>query len=530
MSGGEAHVENSVWMRAVLLSGVFLAFGIFSYLTMGVGVANVRHHAYEDAMNDYDEKKAVYNEANADYTESKAAKDSASVALDAAILTYEQANATKFELEDNDSATNEALEAADLAVENASALFGEMYAAYNSVNASYTEDYDAYTTAKSEKKTAHYAEMDAHLSYLTWRTAGITILLMCITYTAFLGLGGFLNTIYPDEVEHDDHGYGGDDHEHHGSGSPIIFSLGILLFLMGFPSFQNTLGNLLSGVEANLGDLGLSMLGLTIITAGVANWWREDLPFIGNHEQIATSDPFEGQHIRKAGLWVFIMSEVMVFATFFSAYLRMRTEWCTGWQVANENPNCLVETSPGVFEYQINMLTASDFLRPNGGSLDGLGGHGDFMTMLPGAVNTFALIVSSYTIVLALKTAKAKDWKAPEGFMSVFLPDQKRAVRNYLIVTFLLGSMFIVLKLIEWSHLVAEGFTIGTQAGSIFYISTGAHGVHVFAGLLIMLYLIFKADTVGYDERNGQGIEYFGLYWHFVDLAWVVIFPAFYLY
>ena len=149
-----------------------------------------------------------------------------------------------------------------------------------------------------------------------------------------MGLGGFLNSIYPDEVvEHDDHGYGGDDHEHHGSGSPIVFSLGVMLFLMGFPSFQGTLGNLLSGVEANLGDLGLSMLGLTVLTAGVANWWREDLPFIGNHEQIATSDPFQGQHIRKAGLWVFIMSEVMVFATFFSSYLRMRTEWCTGWQV-----------------------------------------------------------------------------------------------------------------------------------------------------------------------------------------------------
>jgi len=118
--------------------------------------------------------------------------------------------------------------------------------------------------------------------------------------------------------------------------------------------------------------------------------------------------------------------------------------------------------------------------------------------------------------------------------MGKLMPTKKIAVRNYLLATFLLGSMFIVLKLIEWSHLVAEGFTIGTQAGSIFYISTGAHGVHVFAGLLIMLYLIFKAgfagDDIEYDERNAQGIEYFGLYWHFVDLAWVVIFPAFYLY
>jgi len=115
------------------------------------------------------------------------------------------------------------------------------------------------------------------------------------------------------------------------------------------------------------------------------------------------------------------------------------------------------------------------------------------------------------------------------------MPIKKVAVRNYLIATFLLGSMFIVLKLVEWSHLVAEGFTIGAsgttgQAASIFYIATGAHGLHVFIGLLVMLYLIFKADTVGYDEKNGQGIEYFGLYWHFVDLAWVVIFPAFYLY
>jgi cytochrome c oxidase subunit I+III len=251
---------------------------------------------------------------------------------------------------------------------------------------------------------------------------------------------------------------------------------------------------------------------------GVANWWREDLPFIGHGEQIATSAPFEGEHIRKAGLWVFIMSEVMVFATFFSSYLRVRTEWCTKW--AFDEGKCSVGSTEGDI-----VLTASDYLRPGGAA-----GTGDFWTMLPGAVNTFALIISSYTIVLALKTAKSKDWEAPKGVLRHLLPDKKTAVRNYLIATLLLGSMFIVLKLVEWSHLVAEGFTVGTVQGSIFYVATGAHGLHVFAGLLIMLYLVFKADTIGYDEDNGQGIEYFGLYWHFVDLAWVVIFPAFYLY
>jgi cytochrome c oxidase subunit I+III len=246
---------------------------------------------------------------------------------------------------------------------------------------------------------------------------------------------------------------------------------------------------------------------------GVANWWKEDLPFIGHGEQIATSAPFEGEHIRKAGIWVFIMSEIMVFATFFSSYLRVRTEWCTDWAIraSEEGDSCY-----GVAEGSVT--TASDLLRY------------DVATLMPGAINTFALIVSSYTIVLALKTAKDKNWEAPTNFMRFVLPDKKRAIRNYLIATLLLGSLFIVLKLVEWSHLVAEGFDIGSPQGSIFYVATGAHGLHVFVGLLVMLYLIFKSDTVGFDEDNGQGIEYFGLYWHFVDLAWVVIFPAFYLY
>ena len=55
-------------------------------------------------------------------------------------------------------------------------------------------------------------------------------------------------------------------------------------------------------------------------------------------------------------------------------------------------------------------------------------------------------------------------------------------MRNYLIATLALGSLFIVLKLVEWSHLIAEGFTLATQQGSIFYIATGAHGLHVFIG------------------------------------------------
>ncbi|MED5497066.1 MAG: heme-copper oxidase subunit III [Candidatus Thermoplasmatota archaeon] len=366
------------------------------------------------------------------------------------------------------------------------------------------------------KEEAHHHEIDAHLSYLTYRVAGLAILFVGIIFTAFLVISGIMNSSRPDE-HHDDH-HGHDDHEHHGSASPIIFSFGCLLFLLGFPDFADGLHGLMMGsAKGTIADLSVSMIGLTVVTVGIANWWREDLPFNGYGEQLATSDPFAGQHIRKAGIWVFLMSEVMVFATFFSSYLRMRTEWCTKW--ALDDGKCTLAEGESV------VMTASDYLRPGGAA-----GTGDFWTMLHGAVNTFALIISSYTIVLALKVAKSHDYKVPKGILGNLMPTKKAAIRNYLIITLALGTMFIVLKLVEWSHLIAEGFTVGTEQGSIFYVATGAHGVHVFAGLLVMLYMIFKADTVEWDEENAQGIEYFGLYWHFVDLAWVVIFPAFYLY
>ena len=357
--------------------------------------------------------------------------------------------------------------------------------------------------AAKEYDKAHHDQVAAHLSYLTWTTAGKTILVMFIIYAAFYGVAGFYNSIQPEE---DDHHHGDDHEEHHGSASPILMATGILLFMMGFPGFVNTCKSLLGlDYSAEMGDFTLAVVGSVIMIMGIGNWWNEDLK--GHHEQIATSDPFAGQDIRKAGMWIFLISETMVFASFFSSYLRMRTEWCTEW--AKDAGKCSV----------VDTTTASDLLR-----------H-DVMTLLPGAINTFALIISSYTIVLALKTAKDVNWEpSKNALMAKLFPTRKTAVRNYLIITLCLGSLFIILKLVEWSHLIAEGFTIDTQAGSIFYVATGAHGLHVFIGLLVMLFMVFKADTVGYDEHNGRGIEYFGLYWHFVDLAWVAIFPAFYLY
>ena len=63
MSGGEAHVENSIWMRAVVWGGVFLVVGVLAFAPMGVGVANVKHHDYEEELVKYDAAKEVYYDA-----------------------------------------------------------------------------------------------------------------------------------------------------------------------------------------------------------------------------------------------------------------------------------------------------------------------------------------------------------------------------------------------------------------------------------------------------------------------------------
>ena len=121
--------------------------------------------------------------------------------------------------------------------------------------------------ANDAYKLAEEAEEDAHLSYLTWITAGKTILVMMIVYAAFYGIAGFYNSIQPEE-EHDDH-HGDDHEEHHGSASPILMAGGIMLFMMGFPGFVNTCKSML-GLEyqAEMGDFSLAVVGLAITIIG----------------------------------------------------------------------------------------------------------------------------------------------------------------------------------------------------------------------------------------------------------------------
>ena len=348
-------------------------------------------------------------------------------------------------------------------------------------------------------------------------------------------------------MSYDDH----DEHGHHGSWAPIIASIGTMLFLYGF-------------AEKNV---GLIALGLAVLVWGLFVWWKEDLPFDGSEkmgELKSLGTPFGGLTVRKAGMWIFLMSEVMIFGAFFGAYMRMRSNWNTHWTLRDKAQEAIdtgLAPSEMMVKGEIKELNDIDSIvevcMPYhhidvatcdiatgglvnssfwGGSYVSLDGSvppayhhvaaeyitADFWTLLPGAINTFALILSSFTIVLALKAAR--DVK-----LEPKIRDKK--IRNYLGITLFLGTLFLILKLWEWNHLIVDyNFTIDTLAGSFFYVTTGAHGVHVFVGLIFISYFIYKAHIGGWDENNAQSIEYYGLYWHFVDLAWVVIFPAFYLY
>lgn len=322
----------------------------------------------------------------------------------------------------------------------------------------------------------------------------------------FYGLMGVIAGLVNSSVEasgdgHDDHGDSHDEHAHHGSFSPILMAFGLMLFLYGF-------------VESYL----VLMLGLLITFIAIFNWWREDYPNDGKHEMKSLGQPYGGMDVRKVGIWIFLMSECMVFGSFFSSYLRMRLGWTTHWDESCDS----IGEDPSLGVCSDNyVIVASEYVTHN------------FWTLLPGAINTFALILSSYTVVLALKYASASSYVKPKTkLMQMWMPDQRRAVRNNLVATLILGTLFLVLKLVEWDHLINDqDFTIKTSlAASIFYVSTGAHGFHVFVGLIILCFFCFKAQNGGWDEDNAQSIEYFGLYWHFVDLAWVAIFPAFYLY
>ncbi len=179
---------------------------------------------------------------------------------------------------------------------------------------------------------------------------------------------------------------------------------------------------------------------------------------------------------RKLGMWLFLVSDAITFAALLVAYSYLR--------VASEN-------WPRPFRFSPSIVNAT--------------------------IMTFVLVTSSVTMVLAVRAAK-------EG--------RRRGAAGWLLATMLGGVVFAALHLREWLTLIHEGVRLfqnpwGTPLfGAAFFSLTGLHIAHVCAGVI---YLGAVAIGAGRGRVSADAVEISGLYWCFVDLVWMFIFPLVYL-
>ena len=131
------------------------------------------------------------------------------------------------------------------------------------------------------------------------------------------------------------------------------------------------------------------------------------------------------------------------------------------------------------------------------------------------SVSSFVLLMSSLTMVLALAAIQRGD---------------HRRLRLWLTATALLGTVFIGGQVYEFTSFIHEGLTVRTNLfGSSFFVLTGFHGVHVTLGIMMLLTLVLMSARGRLPQSKAAVVEIIGLYWHFVDVVWIVIFTVVYL-
>ena len=210
-------------------------------------------------------------------------------------------------------------------------------------------------------------------------------------------------------------------------------------------------------------------------------------------ETVALREQFEtpGQQKEAStlGMWIFLVTEVMFFGGLFLAYMVYRRLF------------------PEVFSAASNTLN-----------------------IVIGAVNTAVLLCSSFTMVLAVHAAQI---------------GSRKALVVFLILTMLLGGVFLGVKAYEWNekfqehHVPGPSFHLeGTAPDrqgqaqlffSLYFAMTGLHALHMVIGEGLMLFLLFHAYAGKYTPEYYTPVDIGGLYWHFVDIIWIFLFPLLYL-
>jgi cytochrome c oxidase subunit III len=171
------------------------------------------------------------------------------------------------------------------------------------------------------------------------------------------------------------------------------------------------------------------------------------------------------------GMLLFIVSEIMVFGAFFTAYFFIRVVQGNEWPA-----------------------------------------EGTHLPVAIAGVNTAILLSSSLTMHWALVAAKNEN---------------RFGMRAGLLTTLLLGVTFLAIQINEYFHV---GFAISESAqSSIFYSLTGLHGAHVFVGLTLLLFATIRAFRGHFTAKEHRGVEVPGIYWHFVDVMWIVVYSTIYI-
>jgi heme/copper-type cytochrome/quinol oxidase subunit 3 len=131
------------------------------------------------------------------------------------------------------------------------------------------------------------------------------------------------------------------------------------------------------------------------------------------------------------------------------------------------------------------------------------------------AAMTFLLICSSVTMVEALASIRRAD---------------RGGLVRFLLLTILGGAAFLGLQAYEWTHLIAHGESITkNNFGATFFVLTGFHGMHVFSGVVYLSCILIRSLLGAYSDDHHNEVEIAALYWHFVDLIWILVFTFVYL-
>jgi heme/copper-type cytochrome/quinol oxidase subunit 3 len=190
-------------------------------------------------------------------------------------------------------------------------------------------------------------------------------------------------------------------------------------------------------------------------------------------EPAAAPTGLESLDVRKLGMWAFLGSECLLFGALISTFLLY-----SGKEVSGPTPQKI---------YDIPYTS----------------------------VSSFVLLMSSLTMVLALAAIQRGD---------------HAKLRVWLMATALLGMTFIAGQVYEFTVFVHEGMTIKTNViASSFYTLTGFHGAHVTGGIIMLLSLFGMSMDGRLPVEKAEAVELVGLYWHFVDIVWIVIFTIVYL-